>query len=673
MDEKSNDNESLIARIQQLEHERDELRKDIEQLCIQQAGPSYLVVATRMHFQRTAGLEQEIENLKKKVAASTRENLNLQEELSEAYRIKSQLADLHNAEVSKNLDAEKQIKFFQGCVAAAFAERDHSIMEAEKAKEKEELALQEFNNFQKRIKELESDNLKQKQLNVALQIDLANQEDQNETFKKVINKFFEIRQYSLEAFEDANWDDKCGCLLSDPVEMWSFNTNEETSTSKYIDALEEELEMVRNSVDNLQNKLRVGLEIENHLKKKVSELEKQKIISHQMFKNRISGLLHYHSQHRLHVVNLLDEGKSHLKSIIDVVEEKIRQLDADREQNLEPPQRDLKLYENECRDVHVSIVGDHNSVAESNIPGLKNNVIDGMGDASEAFAQAMQEKVAALLLLSQQEERHLLESNVNIVLQKKMEELQRNLLQVTNEKVKALMELAQLKQEYQLLQEKISHDMKQGNFLADIGEKRNATLERDGKLKNLLKKTYLRRWIGALDYSGNQAEAHLNSEGNFSGRKSNYSMDFARMKIENATLKESMESIEHLTSSIRRLRLTLLEAKESVTSGGTVSSVLEALDDIINEAKLVKTALGSSLPVSWSAEADGESFGESMDNAPGYFHGDSSSEKIDSVCAAGFEMVELLIFAVQVLKDSTIKRSSSYGLVKSIVGGSIGL
>lgn len=32
--------------------ERDGLRKDIEQLCIQQAGPSYLVVATKMHFQR---------------------------------------------------------------------------------------------------------------------------------------------------------------------------------------------------------------------------------------------------------------------------------------------------------------------------------------------------------------------------------------------------------------------------------------------------------------------------------------------------------------------------------------------------------------------------------------------------------------------------------------------
>lgn len=39
-------------------------------------------------------------------------------------------------------------------------------------------------------------------------------------------------------------------------------------------------------------------------------------------------------------------------------------------------------------------------------------------------------QVAALLLLSQQEERHLLERNVSAALQKKIEELQRNLLQV---------------------------------------------------------------------------------------------------------------------------------------------------------------------------------------------------------------------------------------------------
>lgn len=75
---------------------------------------------------------------------------------------------------------------------------------------------------------------------------------------------------------------------------------------------------------------------------------------------------------------------------------------------------------------------------------------------------------------------------------------------------------------------KISHYIKPGNYLANIGEKRGAALERDGKLKNLLKKTYLRRWIGTLDYSGVQTEAHLNNEGDFSGGQSNYSIDFAR-------------------------------------------------------------------------------------------------------------------------------------------------
>ncbi|EPS73784.1 hypothetical protein M569_00971, partial [Genlisea aurea] len=101
MDEDLPDQGTLAARIEQLERERNELHKDIEQLCMQQAGPAYLGVATRMHFQRTAGLEQEIGELKQKLSSCSRENQNLQEELSEAYRIKSQLADLHSAEVLK--------------------------------------------------------------------------------------------------------------------------------------------------------------------------------------------------------------------------------------------------------------------------------------------------------------------------------------------------------------------------------------------------------------------------------------------------------------------------------------------------------------------------------------------------------------------------------------------
>ncbi|XAR52933.1 hypothetical protein NMG60_11021269 [Bertholletia excelsa] len=670
MDEPMNDNESLIARIRQLEHERDELHKDIEQLCMQQAGPGYLAVATRMHFQRTAGLEQEIETLKMKLSACTREKSNLQEELSEAYRIKSQLADLHTTEVSKNMEAEKQVKFFQGCVAAAFAERDHSIMEAEKAKEKEEAMSKKLNSLERRIEELTYDLLEEKKLTAALKIDVDEKETQNESFKKVVNKFYEIRQYSINGtFENASWEDKCECLMHDSPEMWNFNDEGETSTSTYISALEREVEALKRSVDNLQNKLCVGLEIENHLKKIVRDLEKKKILSEEIITKRILELRQFHSQHRTHIMNLLDEGYSHLKSIIDMVEEKVSQIDVNREQDRNSPQRDVASDENDCRDVHVNTVDVSSLDTEGNDPGSPKSVAlaigdssealahvlqekgndprlsvaMGSGDSSEALAQALQEKVAALLLLSQQEERHLLEKNVNVALQKKVEELKRNLLQVTNEKVKALMELAQLKREYQLLKEKINNEMKQGNHLAEIGERRTIQ-ERDGRLKNLLKRTYLKRWIGPLDSFGNEAGAHLNYEGNCR-------MDIARMKVENATLKESLGSMEHLISAVCRLRLSLLKVKESVTSEGVVTGMLEALDDIIAEAKLVKTALGSSLPVSWSADADLRLFGESSVQESVDVDGDASSDKVDFVSAAGFEMVETLILAAQTLKD----------------------
>jgi hypothetical protein len=67
-------------------------------------------------------------------------------------------------------------------------------------------------------------------------------------------------------------------------------------------------------------------------------------------------------------------------------------------------------------------------LAEASIAKI---MAESRGDASEAFAQALQEKVGALLLLSQQEERHLHEENVNAALQQKVDELQRNILQVS--------------------------------------------------------------------------------------------------------------------------------------------------------------------------------------------------------------------------------------------------
>lgn len=70
-------------------------------------------------------------------------------------------------------------------------------------------------------------------------------------------------------------------------------------------------------------------------------------------------------------------------------------------------------------------------------------------------------------------------------------------------------------------------EMRQGRVLASTGEKRLAAHEQEGKLRNLLKRTYLKRWI-TPGHVGGAIEAHPSSDGSISGRKSSYSMDIAR-------------------------------------------------------------------------------------------------------------------------------------------------
>ncbi|CAI0374555.1 unnamed protein product [Linum tenue] len=579
-----------------------------------------------------------------KLAASTRESRNLQDELSEAFRIKAQLAELHQAEVAKNIEAEKQVKFFQGSVAAAFAERDQSLLEAEKAKEKEELMSQKFIPMQTRLEELTSDLLQQRRRNDELLLDLAKWEQQSENLKKVVNKFFEIRQQSSEGSLETTWDEKCECLLHDPLEVWNYN---DPSTSDYISALEEELETVRKSVGDLRSKMQMGLDIEKHLRKKVHDVEKNLIRFNQVVMSGILELHKFHSQHRLEILDLLADEKSKLKLMVDMIEEHIKGSELTK-QNVMVSGVLTSSDQTECRDVHVSTVTDTSSASTRNDSTSKVVVAPNQdNEASEVLKQALQEKVQTLLLLSQQDERQLLERNVNGALQKKIEELQRNLLQVAHEKVKALMELAQLKQEHQQLKEK----------LADEAKKKHTNQERDAGIKSVLKKTYLRRWLGTLDSTGrSEVDTHSNSHGDLSGRKSN-SMDVARMKIENATLKESLESMEHLVSSTHRLRLALTRIRESMAEESTEPCSSGALDGILSEAKLVKTALGSSLPISWSAEVDDASSSPRFSNEPSSNSGGTTDEKMDFVSAAGFEMVELLILAAQALKETSSKCS----------------
>lgn len=74
---------------------------------------------------------------------------------------------------------------------------------------------------------------------------------------------------------------------------------------------------------------------------------------------------------------------------------------------------------------------------------------------------------------------------------------------------------------------KVIPEIKQGNPLPGTGEKQ-IVQDRDGRLKNILKRTYFKKWIGPQDASGNEAGTDSYREGTTSEKVSNHNMDFAR-------------------------------------------------------------------------------------------------------------------------------------------------
>lgn len=78
------------------------------------------------------------------------------------------------------------------------------------------------------------------------------------------------------------------------------------------------------------------------------------ILAVEIMKDGVAGLCHYHSQHRVDILNLLDDGKSYIKSVTNMIEEKIGHFDESREQYLVRSLREVNQEEKECGDLHLS-------------------------------------------------------------------------------------------------------------------------------------------------------------------------------------------------------------------------------------------------------------------------------------------------------------------------------
>ncbi|KAH9621427.1 hypothetical protein KSS87_004427 [Heliosperma pusillum] len=621
MDENLGENGSLYARIQQLEQERDELQKDIEKLCMEKAGPSYISLATQTYFRRTAGLEQEVEILKNKLAGYVKQNSDIRDELSEAKRI-------------KNTEVVKQLEYLRVEILKAFSDRDHALMEAEKAKESEELMCQSLNDAEIRLQELCVGTTETEELVINLRTKIEKQDQEVENCKKVIDMFYSIRQHAYrggddeesrlgDLLEDVSLHDKCACLYDDSTECWSFNVHERSSSTNHV-----------------------GWEIEKHLKNRISILEQKKILSDRHIVDGISSLREYHSQQRVHIVELLSNERSFQQSVVNSIEQEVGKLYRDIpaiEGHVIRAPRLFQLLSGTDGSLHDETSSSTCTIAQG-------------AESSETLARALHEKVSALILLSQQEERHILEENVHTAVQETVDELQRNLKLATEEKVKALLELAEVKQLYQQLSEKTVHKGPQANLPADSGDRRIVGLGRDGKLTSLLKRTSLRRWLVTEETNSSLVQHKLNPEASPNNQGSNHNMDNARLRIEYVTLKDSILSLERLTSDIRKLRHSLIQVKVALSSKGSLTGNQRQVDDTIREAEMLKIALSSALPLSWSGEV-----GVSPNN--NVTDEDSEAERIDPVSAAGLEMAELLILAAQILKEKKSKKERKITLV----------
>ncbi|XP_025791553.1 paramyosin isoform X3 [Panicum hallii] len=639
MDEKVDLVEVLTRRVEEFQRERDELRKDIEQLCMQQAGPGYVSVATRMLSQRTAALEQDVENLQKKLNGCLRENQNLQEELAEAYRVKSQLAELHGAELSKNKDLEKQVRFFQSSVAQAFSERDISLMECEKAKEREEAVLRKFADFEERKREYQSAIDDQKHLNDDLQRKLTELKAQTESSLKVILKFYDLRCRDCECPSNITFEEKCSILLDDSADNWSFSSDGGTSTLKYIASLEEEKESLKAKMAKLQSNLRMGLEIEQHLQRNARILEKRQALYDGFLRNGLSELQRFYKYQRAEIMKTLEEESSRLRKVVAEIQDKLSEICINTES--EQPGDKMQCCDSSCKDVHVTtdISPSTFTSLKSDSPADSNSI---SFDESKALAQALQEKMEALMLFSQEQERYLLERQKDQIV---IEDLQQKLSQVKDEKVKVLMELAKLKEEY--LQLKGNSAVKEGHGSGD-SSKAIPGHDQQGMLKTMLKRTSLRHWMRSNNIG------HGSSDGNDRSVCKEHSVDIARLRVENSTLLEGVGTVERLTSSVHRLHIVLLKAYDDVKSASSLESTFEALNSLITEANLMKTALSTVLPVSWSGNSSDAITYEALcdpSDSP-----KSKSEKVDPLSSAGMEMVELLIFAAEVLKESFLMK-----------------
>lgn len=685
------DNATLLCRIVELEQERDELKRNAEQVSGLQTG--ILGVSdfvSRLQGRRASGLEQELLTCEQKLKSCQKDNIKLQEELSEVYTIKSKFADLLKAETEKSSGLEKEVKYYQNQVAAAFADRDCALLETRRLQRKKDGLIEKITELHDRLDHVTSEYTEEKSLCEALYSKLENLKEESSLYKKVAQRFWRVREKFDKTFDVENVKGWADILLQDPEDFWNLKVEQESCARRkqvenqlsccrqqlfcLTELVQKELQQLRlyrrslkedvclffseekNLISSFQEALRFVVNVECTQSKKCSfNVDKTHSIFAQSDQEEISeadtkfccSRATSEDEETVSVngtteVGLDESGVSGMPEYKGGSAEHFGAGELVR-RALEDPHL---VHESESRGFAAS---------DASLPST---------DDSKALAQALQEKVSALLLLSQQEERHILESNTVFAMESQISFLKQQLLQVTGEKMDALVKLASWQEKCLRLQEqektmkKSVHQNRtfSSSHLSSLPE---PLVSLSGDDKKLVSFTPRKASIGYLRHLWPKQGLSIHTKSlshmlSLKRGKEGDLLSIGRLQAENTHLRESLISICHLCKSSNRLRQTIdrIAMQSNAQTETFFKSAEEEVDGVISEALLLKGALKKT---PHQNDLGWDSIGSPLTGGSGEMALQESSDgetndDLDLVASFGLQIVRLVLLAAQLQK-----------------------
>ncbi|KAI5056365.1 hypothetical protein GOP47_0028183 [Adiantum capillus-veneris] len=662
MEERVKSNAILMQHIQQLEQERDELRLDVEQLCMQHSGmPSKVDISSQIQARRITGLEQEMELWKQKLQACIVKNQKLQDELTEVQQIKAHFADLLKSETDKNLELGKEIKFFQGEAATALVQRDQALLEVENCLEQEAKLIDKVHQLEGRLGLLTSNLLEQKKCFQILQEQANAAREESEKLHDVVQFFWKIRSELSDGEHAQNIQDKGAVLLQDGASSWAFgNTKQELErlscqvkeSGAAMAALQEEVCAAKESVIVLERQLEEEILSNQHAKQHSLLLEQKLLHLTEIIEGKLRSLRSVIAGLKEETMRRLKEEQSWADSMFAALISFVIQINSSSHTSellTRPPDITEGLGD---RDVSHDASGIQKDVTNNKILPQQADESE-IAVTKEALAIALEEKVAALLLLSQQDERNICRENMIAAREKKIAELHKQLLKVTIDKGDALIQVANLTEELARIQGRC-----EPQHLSQYHDETGSNHYRKHNRKTTLLQWPSKSWVKGHNNMGFRSKAQT-----FLRTRVKDDSRIARSQTENAFSWSVLSNLQKLCSLVNHLHQALIKVRGALdgrTDTGFDES--EELDLVICESQSLIVTVGGWLQATDANHMHAEIVEDAI--GMGFRASGCQGAAVDLLLTFGRTSIEAILLVAEICK-SCLSRLASLNVAES--------